>query len=226
MKEYLRNGFTRWLKWLTLKISIEFHYRKQHLKIGYMSILIELHPNNYNTIYENVYLNNVTLGDFTYISKDTSVMNTTIGKFCSIGQGCQIGIGLHPIDYVSTHPIFYSSKRQAQIAFESTDVFEEYKHISIGHDVWIGNRVIINDGLEIGNGSIIAAGSVVTKDIPPYAIVGGVPAKIIRYRFEVEEIKKLEKFSWWNKDVTWLKTHCKQMQNPDEFFKIIDKVGT
>ena len=221
MREYMRNGFTLWLKWLITKIKLEFHYRKQHFKIGYMSLLINTRPNMYNTIYENVYLNNVDLGDFTYVSKDTSIMNASIGKFCSIGQDCKIGLGIHPVDYISTHPIFYSPKKQAQITFENEKIFDEYENITIGNDVWIGSRVMIADGVTIGNGAIIAAGTVVTIDVSDYAIIAGIPGKLIRFRFDQDKITILNKFAWWDKDMDWLQVHKDGMKHTQSFFEQI-----
>ncbi len=166
-----------------------------------MSFVDKIIPGQYNTIYEHVKLKNVALGDFTYVSKNSEIMNAKIGKFCSISSGCRIGLGTHPVNFVSTHPIFYSVRGQAQLSFSDKSMQDEYKEIIIGHDVWIGTNVIIIDGVKIGNGAIIAAGSTVTKDIPAYAIVGGVPAKIIRYRFSKSDCENLESFKWWDKDV-------------------------
>jgi acetyltransferase-like isoleucine patch superfamily enzyme len=120
---------------------------------------------------------------------------------------------------VSTHPIFYSTKAQAGITFADRDYFEERKPIKIGNDVFIGANVIVLDGVTIGDGAIIAAGAVVTKNVPPYSIYGGVPAKLIRYRFEQETIDFLVNFQWWNKDREWLKNNFKYFHNIKEFFE-------
>ncbi len=146
-----------------------------------------------------------TVGDYTYFT-DAKVAKSTIGKFCSIGKNVIIGgLGRHPVDMISTHPSFYSTRRQCGETFVDKNYFEEYKKTHVGNDVWIGVNSILLDGVRVGNGVIVAAGAVVTKDVPPYAIVGGVPARIIRYRFKPEEISMLEEICWWNLPANELK---------------------
>ena len=217
MNSYLRNPLTLWLKWLYVKVKLEHRFKEKHLEIGYMSLLLEFKPGRYNTIYENVSLRNVELGDFTYISRHSEIMNTIFGKFCSVGGHCKIGLGIHPTDMVSTHPSFFSKEQQAQISFTEKNEIVEYKKIVIGNDVWIGTAAIIVDGVSIGDGAIIAAGAVVTKDVPAYAVVGGVPAKVIRYRFTENKIAKLKASKWWDKDISWLRAHQKEMLDIDSF---------
>ena len=176
----------------------------------------------YNTINEQVNMWEVELGDFTFVSSNCRINKVKIGKFCSIGYGVQCGIGRHPSrHYVTTHPIFYSMQRQAQITFSDRDYFEEFRKTEIGNDVWIGANAIILDGVKIGDGSIVGAGSVVTKDVLPYAIVGGVPARVIRYRFDESQIQFLLKFQWWNKDLHWLRRHFKQFHDIDNMINYL-----
>lgn len=217
----LRNPFTIWLRWLGRKLFFELKYRKKHLKIGYLTDTSACKFGTYNTIYDYVYLHDVELGDYSYVNSHSIISRTTIGNFCSIADFVVCGLGRHPTHtFVSSHPIFYSSKKQSQISFADTNFFEEYRPITIGNDVWIGSRAIILDGVHIGDGAIIGAGSVVTKDVPPYAIVGGVPARIIRYRFKEDKIAFLQKSRWWNKDVEWLRQHYKEFHDINEFFKL------
>jgi acetyltransferase-like isoleucine patch superfamily enzyme len=128
----------------------------------------------------------VQLGDYSYFAKNAQVANTTIGKFCSIGPNFCSGLGIHPTDGVSTHPMFYRGE------------MAEHKPVTIGNDVFIGANVTVLDGVTIGDGAVIGAGAVVSKDIPPYAIVGGVPARLIRYRFDMDTIQQLLDKQWWN----------------------------
>jgi acetyltransferase-like isoleucine patch superfamily enzyme len=147
---------------------------------------------------KNSIINNSYIDSYTYIGKNCIIQNCSIGSFCSIANEVQIGLGIHPIDLLSTSPIFYRRNNPIGITIIKKDVeVVQYKKIIIKNDVWIGTRAIILDGVTIGNGAIIGANAVVTKDIPPYAIVVGSPAKIIRYRFEPNKIKELEESRWW-----------------------------
>jgi acetyltransferase-like isoleucine patch superfamily enzyme len=159
----------------------------------------------FNAIASGVRLKKVSLGLYSYIAKDTSLVDISIGKFCSIGNGIKNHLGNHPSRvFVSSHPAFYSPNAPTG-AFVEREYFEEFgKNVSIQNDVWIGAGALLMDGVTVGNGAIVAARSVVTKDVPPYAIVGGTPAKLIRYRFDEEEIELLEKSQWWNKDLSWI----------------------
>ena len=183
----------------------ELRHVKKNLRIGYMVSCTNCNFNSHNTIYDAAILTNVNLGDFTYIGSQTKIKNANIGKYCSIADDVLIGLGKHPSDtFVSTHPIFFSTRKQSQITFADQSYFDEYAEITIGHDVWIGAKAVILDGVKIGNGAIVASGAIVTRDVPPFAIVGGVPAKVLKFRFNEEKIIFLNTFQWWNKDVDWL----------------------
>lgn len=157
-------------------------------------------------ILANSILNNSFIDSFTYIGKNTVVQNATIGKFCSIANDVCIGLGKHPIDNFSTATIFYRKSNTLNIDLIDHDMpFDEYETVTIGHDVWIGLRAIVLDGITVGNGAVIAANSVVTKDIPPYAIVAGVPAKIIKFRFNEDKIERLIDSKWWDLNLNEIK---------------------
>lgn len=160
-----------------------------------------------NIVFRDVNLHNVTLGDYSYIGEKSVFLNTSIGKYCSIAGNVKCGLGNHPSrTFVSSHPIFYSlNPILSGITFADKQYFDEYSDTIIGNDVWIGENAMIMGGVNIGDGAIIAGGATVTKDVPPYAIVGGVPAKIIKYRFEEEEINFLIKLKWWELDKTIIK---------------------
>jgi len=136
-----------------------------------------------------VLMSGIKIGRGTYLRKDIFVDDLTeIGRYCSIANDVVIAPSNHPVTNFSTHPISYD-----------VDNFpDKNTKTVIGNDVWIGTRAIIKRGVKIGNGAVIASGAVVTKDVEPYAIVAGVPATIIRYRFDEETIKELLATEWWN----------------------------
>jgi len=138
-----------------------------------------------------------------YVAEASRVGFTDIGAFSSIGPNVSLGgLGWHPIDRLSTHPAFYSAGLKAGTSFvqpqNHIDIEDELPRTIVGNDVWMGVGCIVLDGLTIGDGAVIAAGAVVTKDVPPYAIVGGVPARIIRYRFDEATIAALLDWRWWD----------------------------
>jgi len=165
-------------------------------------------------ILSNTMINNSKISSYSYIGRNCIVQNTEIGKFCSIANDVFIGLGKHPIEHFSTATIFYRRNNTLNISLVDKNLdFEEYEPIKIGSDVWIGARTIIMDGVKIGHGAIIAANSVVTKDIPSYAIVGGVPAKIIKYRFNKEKIKKILDSEWWTWDLNKIKKQINELNS-------------
>jgi len=152
-----------------------------------------------------------SVGDGTYISANSRISGTVIKKYCSIGPDLCCGWGIHPINGVSTSPMFYSTGKQNGRTFVTENKTEERKPIIIGNDVFIGRNAIILDGVTIGDGAVIGAGSVVSKNIPPYAVAVGSPIKVIKYRFSPEVIEQLLDIQWWNKDEEVLKKvaeHC------------------
>lgn len=143
-------------------------------------------------------LENVKIGEYSRIGLMCSVVNTTIGRFTVISRNCIINIAQHPTNYLSTHSIFYKKKSWGFHDDWIGDIkFKNREPVNIGNDVWVGINCFVKGGVTIGDGSIIGTGSIVTKDVPPYAIVGGVPAKVIRYRFSEEIRKRLLEIKWW-----------------------------
>ena len=157
----------------------------------------------------------VILGDYSYISGPGSYIEAAvIGKFCSIARNVTIGVSAHNFNWLTTHPIIVSS----DYGFIDSNVKEPQKSIPIiGNDVWIGMNSIIMRGVTIGDGAVIAAHSVVTKDIEPYSIVGGNPAKHIKYRFSKDIIEKLLQIQWWNWTDDEIKQNIDLFYHPENF---------
>lgn len=136
------------------------------------------------------------LGRYSYIGNNSFVIDTNIGNFCSISTDCYIGGTSHPTDWVSTSPVFHKWENIMKKNFARHE-FEIFHRTTIGNDVWIGNRVMIKAGVNIGTGAVIGMGSIVTKDVGPYEIWAGNPAKLIRKRFDDDKIKDLLETKWW-----------------------------
>jgi len=177
-----------------------------------VSSLRAVSNDNYNSCvdstalcFEPYHIVNSQIGKYTYIAINSTINNTTIGKFCSIGPNLLCGWGIHPTNGISTAPMFYSTMKQNGITLSEVDKIQELKPSFIGNDVFIGANVTILDGVTIGDGAVIGAGAVVSKDIPPYAIAVGCPIRILKYRFEPEQIDKLLKIKWWEFDEDKLK---------------------
>jgi acetyltransferase-like isoleucine patch superfamily enzyme len=152
----------------------------------------------HTAVYGNCTLSHVKFGAFSYVNEHSAMGRVTVGRFTSIGPGFICGYGEHPTNFITTSPVFYSTRGQCGISFTETSRYDEQHQMTIGNDVWIGARTFVRDGVKIGDGALIAAGAVVTADVPDYAIMGGVPAKLIRYRFPEDVVQQLLEIQWWN----------------------------
>lgn len=182
-----------------------------------------------NFIGANTRIECTEIGYGSYLSDDCDLTHCKIGRFCSIAPNVKRIKGTHPTRYfISTYPAFFSTTHPIVKSYVSKQKFQEHNfareefNVVIGNDVWIGADVKILDGVKIGDGAIVAAGAVVVRDVEPYAIVGGVPAKIIRYRFEKEIIQKLIAFQWWNKPLEWIKNNAEAFESWELFIKLIN----
>lgn len=169
------------------------------------------------------------MGMGSYIGKRSRI-NANIGRFTSIGNDVSCNSGTHPYQepFVSTSPCFYSlnsSRNQCGSTFATAQVFNELRLvndkcnicINIGNDVWIGDRAFLTGGINIGDGAVILAGSVVTKNVPPFSIVGGVPARIVKYRYDQETIDFIIQSQWWKKEKAWYKKNWKLLTDISAF---------
>lgn len=173
-----------------------------------------------NRIYHKSFFSG-NMGYGSYMGEDCYLVGN-IGRFTSIASHVRTNLGIHPnhAPFATTCPMFFSVRKQNGHTFASYKTFEEFVHpLEIGNDCWIGENVFICGNVKIGDGAIVYAGSVVSKDVPPYAIVAGVPAKVIRYRFDEETVSFLNEIKWWNMPVSWLKSNWQLLNNIDELKK-------
>jgi acetyltransferase-like isoleucine patch superfamily enzyme len=215
----LRNPFTMYLRYVANSVSNSLKFKD--FAQGYMSsvdgCLVEPHVR----IAADAVVRGCKVGGYTYIGTDTFITGTQIGRFCSIGPACRIGLGKHPTrEFVTTSPVFFSTGRQCGTTFAQENAFLENEPIAIGNDVWIGANVFVADGVTIGDGAIIGAGAIVVRDVPDYAVYGGVPARLLRYRFERSQIEWLREFKWWDRDPEWLQA------NHRAFWSVADLMQT
>ncbi len=164
-----------------------------------------------------------SLGRYSYIGRHSCLICAEVGSFCSIGDEVKVGLGIHTIDKLSTCPLFTEKYNGTGSSWINTDEVEPFKRVKVGNDVWIGERVMVMGGITIGDGAVIGAGAIVTKDVPPYAIVAGVPAKIIRYRFSEDVINKLLELKWWDMPEEDLKNHISFFQKESISVEEIEK---
>jgi len=178
----------------------------------------------YTLVSEGAVMSDCRLDDYSYVMERCDIIYTDIGKFANIASEVRINPGNHPMDWVSQHHFLYR-RRQYRLHDSDHEPFFNWRsrqRVSIGHDTWLGHRAIVMPGITIGNGAVVGSGAVVTSDVPPYAVVAGVPAKIIRYRFPKAIRQAIENSSWYHWDHETLKDRLEDFYDVRIF---IDKYG-
>jgi acetyltransferase-like isoleucine patch superfamily enzyme len=218
----------------TLKNAFSVYCRRSPFDKKYISIGAQVsnraHIDINSTIEKNValfdgaILINSSVGAFSYIQSDSTIINASIGKFCSIAGDVKIGMAEHPLNWVSTSPVFYDMSQPLPTALtDEKNHFGQQIQTSIGSDVWIGQGVIVKSGVSISVGSVIGAGSVVTKDVAPYSIVVGNPARPIRQRFGQEMCDALSTSKWWELDSEILRELSVFFKTPEVFLSELQR---
>ena len=158
------------------------------------------------------------IGKYSYIGNNSFVIDTKIGNFTSVAPDCYIGGTSHPVEWVSTSPVFHKWENIMKKNFARHD-FEIFQETTIGNDVWIGNKVLIKAGVTIADGAVIGMGSVVTKNVGPYEVWAGNPAKMIRKRFGEDTIELLLESKWWTWEDEKIEKKSNQFNSVEEFIR-------
>ena len=207
-------------------------YQKNHIFVSNSARVIDcsFEKEGYNKISHKTVIVNCNIGKGTYLQENCNFVNTNFGRYCSIAPGSKLIVGNHPTSkFVAMHPAFYSGRSIGGLSYQHTSYTEEYRTVIndryciVENDVWIGTDAKILGGVTIHNGVVVAAGSIVTKDVPPYAIVAGIPARIVRYRFTEKEIESLQTIQWWDKDDAWIRQNIDQFDDIESFVTKLKK---
>jgi acetyltransferase-like isoleucine patch superfamily enzyme len=201
--------------------TIFYYWSKFFSKLHGKSI-INSHIHKTSKVEANSQIVNSTFNKHSFCGYNCEIINCEVGSFCSIANNVVIGGATHPMDWVSTSPVFYEGRDSVKAKFSKHKRVADKKTI-IGHDVWIGHSVIIKQGVTIGTGAVIGMGSIVTKDVQPYTIVAGCPAKVIRNRFEDTIIEKLLSSKWWNFNDKDLYEFAQYFNDPNKFISELEK---
>ncbi len=200
------------LEYLISKIIKKLHFRAVKKSVIHKS----------SSVAAGTQFINSNMDKHSFCGYDCTIVNTSIGSFCSIAGNCEIGGASHSIDWVSTSPVFNENKDQIKKKY-SYHKYNNTKKTKIGNDVWIGAKCLIKSGVTICDGAVVGMGSVVTKDIPPYEIWAGNPAKLIRKRFNDDVINKLLEVKWWEFDDEKLNKYSQYFNNIDKFLEEVNK---
>lgn len=199
---------------------LKFYISKLFKKIFLMSSVNRCSVHKTAKIGDGCTVSNTVIGKYSYIGDNTNISAVKVGSFTSISSYCGIGGGGHPLDWVSTSPVFNRHRSILRVNFSQNE-YNPYKETIIGNDVWIGTHCLVKSGVTIADGAVIGMGSVVTKDVGPYEIWAGNPAKLIRKRFDDETIDVIIKSEWWNWEDEKIKKYADSFNSVESFKNIL-----
>lgn len=198
-----------------MNIQNDLRFHDSEPRINTTARLHKCKLGRYVEINERVVLRDVKVGDFSYFERNSEAVYSDIGRFCSIASNVCVNALEHPIERVSTHKVTYRPNEYFRYMALDGGFRERrcVKRVSIEHDVWIGHGAVIMPGVTVGHGAVVGANAVVTKNVIPYAIVAGVPAKRLRMRFSDNVIQSLLEMAWWNWSLNKIYEALPDMQN-------------
>ena len=214
MSPHLKNYFIRILGVIKTPLVVETTFGKNcffaetakisgcrcgdNVNVSDWSALYDSNIQSFVSVQSHVGLFKSTIESYSYVGALSRLAVTSVGRFSSIGPSVISGNGEHPVAYPSMSPVFYSKSGQCGVSYAHNEGFNEMDRVSIGCDCWIGANAVLRNGITIGHGAVVGAGSVVTKDVPPYAVVLGAPARIVKSRFSDSCVTRLLALEWWN----------------------------
>jgi acetyltransferase-like isoleucine patch superfamily enzyme len=210
-------------------ISKKYHFfrlkKRYPSAIIYNEVVVDRGSNldEYAVLFNGVRLQNSQIGRFSYVQKNSNITNSDIGSFCSIGPEVSIGLINHPTTFVTTSPVFYDASQPLPYFFTEQTIVDSSREdrTFIGADVWIGHGAKIIAGVRVGVGAIIAAGATVVNNVEPYSVVGGVPARHIKFRFNANVIEDLLNSKWWEFSEHKLKFLAPYFMEPETLIAIL-----
>jgi acetyltransferase-like isoleucine patch superfamily enzyme len=229
-KKLLHNFVDRYKRYIFRRNNLKKNIKADDTcTFAYNSMIRDAEFEGRNFVNSKAEIVHSQIGFGTYIAQNSIIINSKIGRYSAVGY--ESLIGGHPLHEVaSIHPALYSTQGQYGFTYVDEDAYKEYHYVDetnkwsivIGNDVWVtaGSTKIIQ-GVTIGDGAVVLADAVVTKNVLPYAIVGGVPAKVVDYRFTPEQIDFLLKLRWWDRNEHWIKDHAKYFKSIDLLMKVV-----
>lgn len=204
-------------------MNLSYLYSKIFKRLHGKSVLnSSVHSSS--VIYSGSNILNCKIDKYSYIGYDCQFVNTEMGAFCSVADHVYVGGPEHPMSWVSTSPVFEDVKHSGPAKRFSLFKVDNAVMTRIGSDVWIGHGATIKAGVTIGHGAVIGSNAMVTKDVPPYAIVGGVPANVIKYRFDEDTIMDLLKSEWWTLSDNQISIVAQFIKNPKTFIEKVKEI--
>ncbi|WP_288736468.1 CatB-related O-acetyltransferase [uncultured Enorma sp.] len=205
-------------------------YLKEDVSINVSATVRGVEFEGLNKVGARTRVFNSRFGYGSYVANDSVLAGVSCGRYCSLGPNISTPTGLHPTSgFASTSPLFFSTKGQLGTTYVNRQKYDECRFAGdgylrvIGNDVWIGGNVVILEGVTIGDGAIVGAGSVVTKDLPPYSISVGVPAKVVKYRFDQQTIERLCRTRWWDRTPDWVRLNADAFENVAELLALLER---